>query len=159
MACMGESMNIYVASDHNGTAARNHIMRVLKDLEPKGYFGVDLGPSEYEGKVDYPDMAQKLALKMKPEPYDLDWGILVCGTGSGMEIAANRFPWIRAAIATDKVTAQLMRQHNNANVLVLGQWRTPLGQVEEIIKEFFGTSFEQGRHTPRVAKLGKLPNG
>src|SRR5271166_3733860 len=116
MPCMGDSMDIFVASDHNGTAARNHIMRVLKDLEQKGYFGVDLGPSEYEGKVDYPDMAQKLALRMKPMPgfgMSLDWGILVCGTGSGMEMAANRFPWIRAAIATDKVTAQLMRQHND----------------------------------------------
>ncbi|MHB8407885.1 MAG: RpiB/LacA/LacB family sugar-phosphate isomerase [Acidiferrobacterales bacterium] len=161
MPCMGEALDVYVASDHNGTAARNHVIQVLQEIgRERDLVATDLGPDEYEGKVDYPDMAQKLALKMKPDG-NWQWchGILICGTGSGMEIAANRFPWIRAAIATDKVTAKLMRQHNDANVLVLGQWRTPLGQMEEIIRAYLETSFEGGRHIPRIEKLSKLPNG
>jgi ribose 5-phosphate isomerase B len=83
-------------------------------------------------------------------------GILICGTGTGMLIAANRFRSIRAGLATDRATAELMRQHNDCNVLVLGQWRTPLGSMDELIHTFLETAFEEGRHIARVEKLGYL---
>jgi ribose 5-phosphate isomerase B len=83
-------------------------------------------------------------------------GILICGTGTGMLIAANRFKGIRAGLATDRATAELMRQHNDCNVLVLGQWRTPMGQMDELVQTFLETSFEAGRHVSRVEKLENL---
>lgn len=142
---------VYVASDHNGTACRNYIIKRLWEM---GYEAVDLGPSEYEGKVDYPDYAEKLSRLVMATPDSR--GILICGTGTGMLIAANRFRGIRAGLATDRATAELMRQHNNCNVIVLGQWRTPMGQMDELAKVFLETPFEEGRHIARVEKLEKL---
>lgn len=141
---------IFIASDHNGNAARAYIIKFLQKL---GYEVVDLGP-DYGNKVDYIDYAVKLSKEVLTN--DNSYGILLCGTGTGMSIAANRFPGIRAGIATDRATAELMKQHNNANVLVLGQWRTPLGQMDEIIKAFLETPFEGGRHIERVKKLESL---
>lgn len=143
--------NIYIASDHNGTACRNYI---YKSLVRMGHNPCDLGPSEYDGKVDYPDYAAKLAAAVLVDPRYR--GILICGTGTGMLIAANRFRGVRAGLATDRATAELMRQHNNCNVLVLGQWRTPMGQMDELVQVFLDTPFEEGRHIARVEKLEKL---
>lgn len=139
---------IFLASDHNGTAARNYVRKVLKLL---GHEVVDLGPTEYDGKVDYPTMANKLCMHVLPKG---NRGILICGTGTGMLIAANRWKGIRAGLATDRATAELMREHNDCNVLVLGQWRTPLGLMDEIIEAFLETEFEGGRHVKRVEMLG-----
>lgn len=155
---MGKSKTVFIASDHNGTAARNYVFRVLRKL---GHTVIDLGPEEYEGKVDYPDFAAKLCLEILAlNTQDISEsdviGILICGTGTGMLIAANRFAGIRAGLATDRATAELMRQHNDCNVLVLGQWRTPLGQMDELINTFIETDFEQGRHIKRVEKLDML---
>jgi ribose 5-phosphate isomerase B len=146
-----KNRTVYVASDHNGTACRNY---VLKRLEEMGYVGLDLGPAEYEGKVDYPDFAARLSQYVLEDKGTC--GILICGTGTGMLIAANRFKGIRAGLATDRATAELMRQHNDCNVLVLGQWRTPMGQMEELIRSFLETPFEAGRHVARVEKLETL---
>jgi ribose 5-phosphate isomerase B len=151
MAKNSLSRSVYLASDHNGTAARNYVSRVLMML---GYSTTDLGPFEYEGKVDYPDFAEKLCRNIISDTGS--YGILICGTGTGMLIAANRFSGIRAGLATDRATAELMRQHNDCNVLVLGQWRTPLGQMDELIKTFLETDFEEGRHIARVEKLENL---
>jgi ribose 5-phosphate isomerase B len=149
------SAKVYVASDHNGNAARAYIMKLCYDLMGDAVDRLeDLGPGYDEGKVDYVDYAKKLCMKLKEEPESV--GILVCGTGTGMCIAANRFPWIRAGLATDRATASLMREHNNANVLVLGQWRTPLGAMDEIVYTFLTTEFEGGRHIARLEKLAKL---
>jgi len=142
---------VYVASDHNGTAARNYVIRTLHRL---GYYPLDLGPTEYEGKVDYPDYAEKLCLALLTD--EGSRGVLLCGTGTGMLIAANRLVGIRAGLATDRATAELMRQHNDCNVLVLGQWRTPLGEMDELIKSFLETAFEGGRHIARITKLEKI---
>lgn len=147
---MDNDKTIFVSSDHNGNAARAHIVEYLHEI---GLNGVDVG-ADYDVKVDYPDMARDLCLKVINTPGSR--GILLCGTGTGMLIAANRFPEIRAGLATDKVTAQLMRRHNDCNVLVLGQWRTPLGEMGPIIKTFVETPFEGGRHTARVSMLGEL---
>lgn len=142
---------IFIASDHNGNAARAYIIKLLKDLE---YVPFDLGP-DYGSKVDYIDFAAKLCRSVLQNPGSR--GILLCGTGTGMSIAANRFRGIRAGLATDRATSELMRQHNDANVLVMGQWRTPLGQMDELIKTFLQTPFEGGRHVDRVRKLEELP--
>jgi ribose 5-phosphate isomerase B len=142
---------VFIASDHNGTACRNYVVRALKRM---GYKAVDLGPHEYDGKVDYPVYAEKLADALFVP--DGNWGVLICGTGTGMLIAANRFRHIRAGLATDRATAELMRQHNDCNVLVLGQWRTPMGQMDELVKIFLETPFEGGRHVPRVEMLRGL---
>jgi len=148
---MDNANTIFIASDHNGNAARAYIIKFLLNHR---YMVTDLGP-DYEYKADYPDQAALLCEKLKQVVGSR--GILLCGTGTGMLIAANRFPHIRAGLATDRATAELMRQHNDCNVLVLGQWRTPLGQMDELIKTFLETSFEEGRHIPRVERLGKLP--
>jgi ribose 5-phosphate isomerase B len=142
---------IFIASDHNGNAGRGYIQKLL---QKDGYDVRDLGP-DYDQKVDYPFMATKLAWSVIDN--EGSRGILLCGTGTGMLIAANRFPKIRAGLATDRATAELMRQHNDCNVLVLGQWRTPLGQMDELVKTFLETPFEQGRHISRVEYLEKLP--
>lgn len=143
--------SIVIASDHNGNAARAYIIKMLKD----DYDVVDLGPTEQEGKVDYVDKAERLCEWMcsKNSPQK---GILICGTGTGMCIVANRFRWIRAALVTDRATAALSREHNDANVLVLGQWRTPLGAMDEIVKTWLTTPFGEGRHIARLKKLENL---
>lgn len=142
---------IYIASDHNGNAGRGYICKLLVQL---GYTVKDLGP-EYDKKVDYSDMAVNVCRHVQIERGTR--GILLCGTGTGMLIAANRYPNIRAGLATDRATAELMRQHNDCNVLVLGQWRTPLGQMDELITTFLDTKFERGRHESRVNRLSLLP--
>lgn len=139
--------NVFIASDHNGTACRNYVIKRLREMK---YEVVDLGPSEYDGKVDYPDYAVKLCKEVLDKNC---FGILICGTGTGMLIAANRFSKIRAGLATDRATAELMREHNNCNVLVLGQWRTPLAEMDAIVESFLKTKFENGRHIARVNKL------
>lgn len=142
------SRQIYISSDHNGNAARAYLVKHFPQI-------VDIG-RPYDLKVDYVDEAQAMARMMRSGG---SVGILICGTGTGMSIAANRFPWIRAAICTDRATAELCREHNDANVLVLGQWRTPLGQMDEIIRAFLETEHLGGRHTARLEKLKDLEVG
>lgn len=141
---------VFVSSDHNGNAARAYIVKLLKKM---GYDARDVGPS-YEEKVDYPDIGATFAKAIAQTPGSR--GIILCGTGTGVGISVNRFKHIRAGLATDRATAELMRQHNDCNVLVLGQWRTPLGQMDELIQTFLTTEFEGGRHIKRVEKLGEL---
>ena len=144
------SDTVYLGSDHNGNAARGYITKLLTRL---GYVVEDVNGDDYDRKVDYTEVAEKLCRHVVR---DGAVGILVCGTGTGMLIAANRFRSIRAGLATDRATAELMRQHNDCNVLVLGQWRTPLGQMDELVETFLETPFEGGRHVSRVKKLEKL---
>lgn len=141
---------IYIASDHNGNAGRGYIQ---KFLEKDGFNVIDLGP-DYDKKIDYPVIASKLCYNVMDN--EGSRGILLCGTGTGMLIVANRFQNIRAGLATDRATAELMRQHNDCNVLVLGQWRTPLGQMDELVRTFLETPFEAGRHVKRVEMLGDI---
>ena len=141
---------ILIGSDHNGNAARAYIK---KFLESHRFTVYDVGPG-YDTKIDYPDTAAELCKFVTCNPGAR--GILLCGTGTGMLIAANRFKGIRAGLATDRATAELMRQHNDCNVLVMGQWRTPLGQMDELIMTFLTTEFEGGRHVERIRKLENL---
>jgi len=141
---------ILIASDHNGNAARAHIRRFLE----KDFQVLDLGPFEYDGKVDYVDYATKLCGLIRQGVSTR--GILICGTGTGMSIVANRFPDIRAALVTDVATAYLSREHNDSNVLVLGQWRTPLGSMEDIVKTWLQSKCVEKRHLKRLQKLANL---
>lgn len=149
-----EKRRIYISSDHNGNAARACIVRLLgENCEDV----VDLGPGEIDGKVDYPDVATNLCRLLLESCQDREtYGILICGTGAGMSIAANRFRGIRAVLVTDKETARLSREHNDANVMVLGQWRTPIGSMEEIVHSWLSSGFGQSRHVRRLEKLDRL---
>lgn len=143
---------VYIASDHNGNAARAWLVRRLRDVTSISL--VDLGPGENEGKVDYVDYASMLSQHVRID--ESRRGILICGTGTGMSIVANKHQGIRAGLATDRATAVLMREHNDCNVMCLGQWRNSLEQMEDIVQAFLTTKFGEGRHTPRVEKLKEL---
>ena len=112
---------------------------------------LDLGVFSKE-RVDYPDYAKKLSLLVKKRSF---YGILICGTGIGISIAANRFKKVRAAVCYDKISASLARKHNNANVLCLGARLIHFKNAKKIINTFFSTKFEGGRHIKRVKKLDK----
>ena len=138
---------IYLASDHGGTVLKAH---VAGHLDPKGYEVRDLGVNGTES-VDYPDYAASLAQVMLQDATAR--GILICGSGIGISIAANRFSHIRAALVTDVTSARLCRQHNDANVLALGERLTGVATAMECVDTFLSTDFEGGRHQRRVDKL------
>ena len=112
---------------------------------------LDLGTFSEE-RVDYPDYAKKLALSVKKKS---SFGILICGSGIGVSIAANRFKKIRAAVCYNQLSASLARKHNNANVLCLGARLISLKNLQKIVYTFISTKFEGGRHINRVKKLDK----
>ena len=138
---------IYLASDHGGTVLKAHI---AKHLDPSRYEVRDLGVNGTES-VDYPDYAASLAQVMLQDATAR--GILICGSGIGISIAANRFSHIRAALVTDVTSARLCRQHNDANVLALGERLTGVATAMECVDTFLSTDFEGGRHQRRVDKL------
>ena len=141
---------VYLASDHAGMILKDVIIDHLRE---NGMIPHDLGYTG-DGKADYPDYAAKLAQNMKPVADS--FGILVCGSGIGISIAANRFPWIRAALCHDVTTARLARQHNNANVLALGERLIGVTTALATVDTFLATEFESGRHAVRVEKLATL---
>jgi ribose 5-phosphate isomerase B len=141
---------VLIASDHAGFSGKEAIKQTL-DRMGIGY--EDLGTST-EDSVDYPDYAERVARGVARG--DADRGILVCGSGIGMEIAANKVPGIRAALAWNEETARLSRSHNDANVLAVGGRTTPTGTIEEIVRTFLTTDFEGGRHARRIEKIANL---
>ena len=144
---------IYLSSDHAGIVLRNTINKHLMDA---GYQTQDLGPNGDE-RVDYPDYGAKLAHAMANDPAAR--GIAICGSGIGISIAVNRFSWIRAALVGDATAARLCREHNDANVLALGERLTGPAVALDCVDVFMATDFEGGRHTGRVAKLAALNDG
>ncbi len=133
---------IYIASDHAGF--------LLKEKLKSKFTLHDLGNFEKDEKVDYPDFALQLCSRIK----DNDFGILICGSGQGMVMAANRHKHIRACLCLDTNQAKLARQHNNANVLCLsGRVTDNSTKAEEIVKAFLETDFEGGRHQKRLSKF------
>ena len=138
---------IFIASDHGGFFLKEQIFKYLQDMS----FNVfDLGTND-SSSVDYPDFSKLLVEKLKNDKNNL--GILLCGTGIGMSIAANRHYHIRAALCTDEEMAMLSRKHNNANVLVIGGRTTSLNSAKKIIDSFLQTKFEKGRHVKRLKKI------
>lgn len=144
-------MKYYVASDHAGLGVKKF---VVDFLSAKGIEVVDMGPSSPE-RVDYPDFAQKVCSAVLLNK-DIDKGILICGTGIGMSMAANKFDGIRAALCHDAYGAQMAREHNDANVLCMGERVTGLGVMENILESWLSHSFEGGRHAGRVEKINLL---
>lgn len=140
-------MRIALASDHAGYAEKERLKTVLNDL---GVEFDDLGTASDES-VDYPDYARKVAEQVAQG--QVEQGLLVCGSGTGMAITANKVPGVRAAVAWSEETARLARRHNDANVLAIGARTTPAGDIPNIVRAWFSTSFEGGRHADRVAKI------
>ncbi len=140
-------MTIYIASDHAGFHLKQHIIDFLHE---SGREVTDLGTKSTES-VDYPDYALQLANHMKDDPTAR--GILICGSGIGISIGANRHPHIRCALCRSGLEATLARQHNDANVVALGERITGVEMARDIVHCFLTTEFEAGRHQRRVDKL------
>lgn len=141
---------IALAADHGGFELKNLLAEKLAEW---GYEPLDLGTYSTDS-VDYPDMAAKMADAIKAGK--VERGVLVCGTGIGISIAANRFPFIRAALIHDAFGARLCREHNNANVIVFGGRTTGIEVAYDCLNIFLNTQFAGGRHARRVEKLSRL---
>jgi len=141
-------MRVVIGSDHAGYALK---AEVLGWLGARGDNVVDLGTSSATNAVDYPDVAHALAALI--ESGEAELGVLVCGSGVGMSIAANRHGDVRAVVCSEPYSARLARQHNDANVLCLGARVVGVGTAKDIVDAFFATGFEGGRHAGRVAKI------
>ena len=138
---------VCISSDHAGY----EIKEFIKDLLINSKISIiDLGPL-FKKAVDYPDYAKKVSNRVSKRKSDI--GILVCGSGTGMAISANKTKGIRAAVGYNIKSTQLSRQHNNANILCLGSRLTKRKDIKKIIKVFLNTKFEGGRHKRRVKKI------
>jgi len=143
-------MKFYIATDHAGLDLKDYTVALLKE---KGHEVVDLGPFDKE-RVDYPDYAHRVATSVLAETQAQ--GILICGSGIGMSMAANRHAGIRAALCHDAYTASVARGHNDANILCFGERIIGRGVAESIIDAWIAGSFEGGRHCGRVEKIETL---
>lgn len=143
-------MIIPIASDHAGFKTKELVKKILEDM---GHMPVDFG-THSEDSVDYPDYAVQVAKRVHTGENDI--GILVCGSGQGMCMTANKFQNIRAALVHDKESAALTRRHNNANVLCLPGRELAEDHLKEIIQAWLDTDFEGGRHEQRVNKINSL---
>ncbi len=140
-------MKFFVATDHAGIDLKDYTVKLLKD---KGHEVIDLGPFTRD-RVDYPDYAHKLCQEVLEDART--YGILICGSGIGMSMAANRHAGIRAALCHDAYTATVARGHNDANVLCFGERIVGRGVTESILDAWCEGSFDGGRHSNRVAKI------
>jgi ribose 5-phosphate isomerase B len=138
---------IAIAADHGGYKYKDAIQKKFDSIE-----WIDLGTHSSDS-VDYPDYAHTLANCLKTG--DVEAGILICGTGIGISIAANRHSHIRSALCTDTTMARLTRQHNDANVLALGERIIGLELAFDIVETFLNTGFEGGRHENRICKINQ----
>ncbi|MGE5674889.1 MAG: ribose 5-phosphate isomerase B [Mycobacterium leprae] len=143
-------MRVAIGCDHGGLDLKPVVVEVLKELNLEYE---DLGTYD-RNSVDYPDFAAKVADAIRSG--QCQQGILICGTGIGMSISANKIPGIRAALCNEIFSAQMARMHNDANILCMGARVVGPSVAQEIVKAYFSTSFEGGRHSRRVAKIGAL---
>ena len=146
-------MIVALASDHAGIELKGRFVGILHDL---GHEAIDLGPIDHSS-VDYPDFAHALVRELAAGRAER--GVLVCGTGIGMSMTANRHEQIRAALCHDAFTAEMARRHNDANVVCIGARVTGESVAEQILHVFLDTTFEGGRHKRRVAKITPPPQG
>jgi ribose 5-phosphate isomerase B len=145
-------MKIAIGSDHNGTKFK----KLLREHLGGGHEVIDVGP-ETDESVDYPDFAFAAAEMVGRG--EADRAILICGSGIGMSMAANKVKGVRAALVDNVDSARLARQHNDANVLTLAGWRTESADVMDIVDAFLETEFEGGRHARRVDKIKAYEEG
>jgi ribose 5-phosphate isomerase B len=145
-----EPVKIGIACDHAAVDLKKAVAGWLTD---RGHEVEDLGTHGHDS-VDYPDFAERVARGILEKRFGL--GVLVCGTGIGMSIVANRFPGVRAALCTSAYMARMARAHNDANVLCLGARVVGTGLAEDILRTFTSTEFEGGRHARRIGKADTL---
>jgi ribose 5-phosphate isomerase B len=138
---------IVIASDHAGADLRARVVEIVREA---GHDVHDAGPAD-SASVDYPDFGHEVARAVATGRAKA--GILICGTGIGMSMTANRHPGVRAALCHDAFTAEMARRHNDANVLCMGARVVGLGVAEHMLKVFLETDFEGGRHKRRVDKI------
>jgi ribose 5-phosphate isomerase B len=143
-------MKIAVASDHRGFVIKGKILTMISDL---GHESMDFGTDSAES-VDYPDFAEKVARAVSEKTADR--GILICGTGVGMCITANKLPGVRAASCHDDLTAEMSRRHNDANVLCLSADLLGDRLVNRMVEIWLRTEFEGGRHARRIDKINRI---
>ncbi|MGM0518164.1 MAG: ribose 5-phosphate isomerase B [Campylobacterota bacterium] len=143
-------MKYFIGADHAGIDIKSYVKELF---EKKGHEVVDLGPYD-KNRVDYPDFASKVCESVIAN--ENSRGILICGSGIGMSMAANKYDGIRAALCQNEYSARLARQHNDANVICLGERVSGYGMVEAIVDAWDKASFEGGRHTQRVEKIDAL---
>lgn len=143
-------MRIATGSDHAGLALKRILVAILEET---GHTVVDHGTDTSES-CDYPDYAAKVAGAVADR--SADWGLLVCGTGVGMAIAANKVAGVRAAVVSDPFSARATRQHNDANVLCLGERVVGAGLAREILAAWLDAEYEGGRHQRRIDKITAL---
>ncbi len=143
-------MKIALAADHGGYELKNALCTYLKE---KGHTTFDLGTNSPES-VDYPDFAKLCCSEVINN--NADFGILVCGTGVGISIAANKIKGIRCGLCPSKEIAALTKQHNNANVIALGGRFTSFESAKDIVDSYMNATFEGGRHQKRVDKISSL---
>ena len=153
-----KTIDLIMGSDHRGLDLKHKLLDWISpdDINGETKFDIaviqNLKPHEAGKSVDYPDVVKEFG-----KSFDIyTHGILICGSGYGVSIAANRFKDIRAVVCRTSKEAEMSRRHNNANVLCLGADFTTTSQAKKIVKAFFTTDFEGGRHQRRVKKLGKL---
>ncbi|MFH1560038.1 MAG: ribose 5-phosphate isomerase B [Chloroflexota bacterium] len=143
-------MKVALGCDHNGVELKRHLMSLLQEL---GYEYQDFGCYD-TNPVDYPDVAWEVAQAVGDSRFDR--GMLICGTGIGMSITANKVPGVRAALCHDAFSARRAREHNDANVLCLGSQAITQEVARDIVKVYLETQFEGGRHARRVEKISAL---
>lgn len=143
-------MIIPIASDHAGFEAKEKTKKLLTEM---GHMPIDFGTHSPDS-VDYPDFAVQVAQKVSSG--EQENGILICGSGQGMCMTANKFPNVRGALVYSSDVARLSRQHNNANLLCLPGKDLNENQIKEILEQWFSASFEGGRHERRVNKIHSL---
>ena len=140
-------MKLYIATDHAGIDLKDYTVELLKE---KGHEVIDLGPFS-KTRVDYPDYAHKVAESVLADSFTQ--GILICGSGIGMSMAANRHVGIRAALCHDAYTATVARGHNDANILCFGERIVGKGVAESILDAWIAGTFDGGRHCGRIEKI------
>ena len=143
-------MKVIIGSDHAGYAAKQALIASLKKM---GHSVTDAGTDSADS-VDYPDFAAQVGRAIAES--EAERGVLICGTGIGMAMAANKIAGVRAAVVTDAFTAEMSRRHNDANVLAMGARTHTIEKMQELAKIFLETPFEGGRHAGRVEKIRKL---
>lgn len=146
-------MKIAVGSDHRGFESKKRVVALLQQL---GHEVLDMGPDGVES-VDYPDFALRVAQAVGSK--EVERGILICGTGIGMCIAANKVKDVRAAPCHDSITAEMSRRHNNANILCLSADLLGADLIDRMVRIWLATEFEGGRHARRVEKITRFEDG
>ncbi len=146
-------MRIAIGNDHVAVDMKNHIK---KHLEEKGFEVINFGTDSTE-RCDYPIYGKKVAEAVASG--ECDFGVLICGTGVGISLAANKVEGIRAVVCSEPYSAKLSRQHNNTNIVAFGARVIGIATAEMIVDEFFAAEFEGGRHQKRVEMIGAIERG